>query len=205
MCLFVVNVQWEWRNRGKHLLILFQFPEFPSKNFYQTFYQICTSSWCIICIPVCNRVLSEYTGPFDRFHNIHYSSFIIYGRASLMSVCCFQTLRRFVEISLSWAPRSVNHHIRKSPWNLKQALVIFSNFPSAAAGFHNDTAENEPSTALFSITDITSFTPLIKWSIPCNRTVSLKSTSAKQAQLHCVCIQAVQSRRFCSSQMICWI
>lgn len=122
MCLFVVNVHWEWKNR------LFQFPEFPSKNFYQTFYQICTSSWCIICIPVCNRVLSEYTGPFDRFHNIHYSSFIIYGSASLMSVCCFQTLRRFVEISLSWAPRSANHHNKQISMKAQTGTCDFQQF-----------------------------------------------------------------------------
>lgn len=179
----------------------FNFQNFPRKSWISTKSVLVLDA---LCIPVCNRVLSEYTGMFDHFHNIHYSSAIIYGRVSLMAVCCFQTLRRFVEISLSWAPRSANHHKSKSLWKLKQALVIFSNFSSAAAGFHNDTAENEPSAALFSITDITGFTPLIKCSVPCNRTVSLKSTSAKQAQLHCVCIQAVQSRRFCSSsQMIC--
>ncbi len=96
MCLFAVSVQWDWRDREKTLVDFVSISWISLKNFYQTFCHICSSSWCIICIPVCNRVLSEYTGLFDHFHYIHYSSFIIYGRACQ---CVIFRLRRFVEIS----------------------------------------------------------------------------------------------------------
>ncbi len=93
MCLFAVSVQWDWRDREKTLVDFVSISWISLKNFYQTFCHICSSSWCIICIPVCNRVLSEYTGRFDHFHYIHYFSFIIYGRACQ---CVIFRLRRFV-------------------------------------------------------------------------------------------------------------
>ncbi len=96
MCLFAVSVQWDWRDREETLVDFVSISWISLKNFYQTFCHICTSSRCIICIPVCNRVSSEYTGLFDHFHYIHYSSFIIYGRACQ---CVVFRLRRFVEIS----------------------------------------------------------------------------------------------------------
>lgn len=88
--------------------------------------------------------------------------------------------------SLSWAPCWVNDRISKSLWKLKQALVIFGNFPDAAAGFHNDTAENELSAALRSAL-------LILLVYPINHIMQTWQQSlwrAKQTRVHWVCVQA---------------
>lgn len=105
-----------------------------------------------------------------HFHNIHYSSLIIHSDAVSLMRCCFLTLVSVAggedrHFSHSRAPCSTNDHMSISLWKLQTGTCVFQQFPLCRRGLSQWPSRKWAiNRSMFSITNITSFTPLIKWS-----------------------------------------
>ncbi len=184
--------------RRKRLLILFQFPEFPSKTSTKlstTSVLVLDALYVFLCA---TGFRVNIPARFDHFHYIHYSSFIIYGRACQ---CVVFRLRRFVEISFMSSTFGESSHKQISV----KAQTGTCDFQQFSQCRHRLSQWHSRKWAIICSVLHYWYYPInqIKYTLQPYSLFEEHKCKTSPASLHC--IQAVQSRSFCSSQMICWI